>query len=63
VLVPAGLVEAGVALRLGPRALLELQGFVGVCAPRVAVRMGGRSVASFGQPFSGASLGLAVGVF
>jgi hypothetical protein len=63
VLVPAALVEAGAALRLGPRASLELQGFVGVCSPRVGVRIDGRSVANFGQPFSGASLGLAVGVF
>ena len=63
VLVPAGLVQGGAALRLGPRASLELQGFVGVCSPRVGVRIDGRSVASFGQPFSGASLGLAVGVF
>jgi hypothetical protein len=63
VLVPAALVEAGAALRLGPRASLELQGFVGVCSPRVGVRFGGRTVAHFGQPFSGASLGLAVGVF
>ena len=63
VLVPAGLVEAGAALRLGPRASIELQGFVGMCSPRVGVRFDGISRANFGQPFSGASLGLAVGVF
>jgi hypothetical protein len=63
VLVPAGLVEAGAALRLGPRASAELQGFVGVCSPRVGVRFAGRTVAEFGQPLFGASLGLAVGVF
>jgi hypothetical protein len=63
VLVPAGLAEAGAALRLGPRAAVELQGFVGVCSPRVGVRFGGRTAASFGQPLVGVSLGLAVGVF
>jgi hypothetical protein len=63
VLVPAGLAEAGAALRLGPRASAELQGFVGVCSPRVGVRFAGRTVAGFGQPLFGASLGLAVGVF
>jgi hypothetical protein len=63
VLVPAGLVEAGAALRLGPRTSAELQGFAGVCSPRVGVRFGGRTVADFGQPLFGASLGLAVGVF
>lgn len=63
VLVPAGLAEAGAALRLGPRMSAELQGFVGVCAPRVGVRFAGRTVADFGQPLFGASLGLAVGVF
>ncbi len=63
VLVPAGLAEAGAAWRLGPRTSVELQGFVGVCSPRVGVRFGGRTVADFGQPLYGVSLGLAVGVF
>lgn len=63
VLVPAGLFEAGGAYRLSSRVSAELVGFVGVCAPRVGVRFAGRSVAQYGQPFLGASLGLAVGVF
>jgi hypothetical protein len=63
VLVPAGLVEVGAAYRLSPRVSAELVGFAGVCAPRVGVRFAGRSVAQYGQPFLGASLGLAVGVF
>jgi len=63
VLVPAGLVQGGAALRLGPRASIELQGFVGACSPRVGVRFAGRTIADFGQPLFGASLGLAVGVF
>jgi hypothetical protein len=63
VLVPAGLFEAGGAYRLSPRVSAELVGFVGLCAPRVGVRFAGRSVAQYGQPFLGASLGLAVGVF
>jgi hypothetical protein len=63
VLVPAGLMQGGAALRLGPRASIELQGFVGACSPRVGVRFAGRTIADFGQPFVGASLGLAVGVF
>lgn len=63
VFVPAGVVEAGAAWRLSPRASLELRGFVGVCAERVVVRLGGRPAADFGQPFVGVSLGAAVGVF
>lgn len=63
VLVPAGVIEAGAALPLGKSAAVELQGFVGACSPRVGVRFAGRNVAHFGQPFFGASLGMAVGVF
>lgn len=63
VLVPAGLVEVGAAYRLSPRVSAELIGFAGVCAPRIGVRFAGRSVASYGQPFFGGSLGVAVGVF
>lgn len=63
VLVPAGLVDVGGALRLSPRVSAELVGFVGLCAPRIGVRFAGRPVAHYGQPFLGASLGLAVGVF
>jgi hypothetical protein len=63
VLVPAGLLEAGAAYRLSPRISAELVGFVGVCAPRVGVRFAGRSVAQYGRPFFGASLGMAIGVF
>ena len=63
VLVAAGALEAGAAWRVAPRFALELRGFVGVCAPRVAVRLAGRRAADFGQPFLGASLGGAVGVF
>lgn len=63
VLVPAGLVDVGGAFRLSPRISAELVGFVGLCAPRVGVRFAGRPVAHYGQPFFGASLGLAIGVF
>lgn len=63
VLVPAGLFHAGVALRMGSRAFVELESFLGACSPRVGVRFGGRTVGDFGQPFFGASLGLAVGIF
>jgi hypothetical protein len=63
VLVPAGVVDVGGALRLSPRVSLELTAFVGVCSPRVGVRFAGRSVAHYGQPFLGASVGLALGVF
>jgi hypothetical protein len=63
VLVPAGLVDVGGALRLSSRVSAELVGFVGVCAPRVGIRFAGRPVAHYGQPFLGASLGLAIGVF
>jgi hypothetical protein len=63
VLVAAAMFETGTALRLSPRVTAELRGFVGACSPRVAVRFAGRTVADFGQPFFGASLGLAVGVF
>jgi hypothetical protein len=63
VLVPAGMLEAGAGLRLAPRVSAELRGFVGACSPRVGVRFGGNSVAHYGQPFFGASLGVAVGIF
>jgi len=63
VLVPGGLVQSGVGLRLTPRISAELRGFVGVCAPRVAVRVAYRTVADFGQPLFGATLGVAVGLF
>lgn len=63
VLVPAGLFEAGAALRLGPRVSAELRAFVGACAPRIGVRFAGHTVADYGRPFVGASLGAAVGVF
>jgi hypothetical protein len=63
VLVPAGLVDVGGAVRLSSRVSAELVGFVGVCAPRVGIRFAGRPVAHYGQPFFGASLGLAIGVF
>ncbi len=63
VLVPAGTLEWGAALRLAPRVSAELRGFVGMCSPRIAVRIAERKAADFGQPYVGASLGLAVGVF
>jgi hypothetical protein len=63
VLVPAGMFEGGAGLRLAPRVSAELRGFVGVCSPGIGVRFGGQSVASYGQPFFGASLGVSVGVF
>jgi hypothetical protein len=63
VLVPAGLVDVGGALRLSSRVSAELVGFVGLCAPRVGIRFAGRPVAHYGQPFLGASLGVAIGVF
>jgi hypothetical protein len=63
VLVPAGMLQAGAALRLSPRVSAELRGFVGACSPRVGVRFAGRTVADYGQPFFGASLGVGVGVF
>jgi hypothetical protein len=63
VLVPAGMFESGVDYRFSPRVSAELRGFVGACSPRVAVRFAGRNVADFGQPFFGASVGVAVGVF
>lgn len=63
VLVAAGLVEAGAAYRLTPRVSAEVVGFAGVCSPRVGVRFEGRSVAHYGQPFFGLSVGVAVGVF
>lgn len=63
VLVPAGMFEAGGALRLTPRVSAELRGFVGACSPRIGVRFAGRSIAEYGQPFFGASLGVGVGVF
>jgi hypothetical protein len=63
VLVPAALVETGAAWRLSSRVSAELRGFIGSCAPRVGVHFDGESVAAYGQPFLGASLGVAVGVF
>jgi hypothetical protein len=63
VLVPAGMFEAGVGLRLAPRVSAELRGFVGACSPRIGVRFGGQNVAHYGQPFLGAALGVSVGVF
>ena len=63
VLVAAALVEAGAAYRLSPSVSAEVVGFAGMCSPRVGVRFEGRSVANYGQPFLGLSVGLAVGVF
>jgi len=63
VLVPAAKFESMLAWPLSPRVSVELRGFVGVCSPRVVVRLAGRRAADFGQPFAGASLGVAVGVF
>jgi hypothetical protein len=63
VLVPAGVAQVGAGLRLSPRIAAELRGFVGVCSPRVGVNFANRSVARYGQPFVGAALGVAVGVF
>jgi hypothetical protein len=63
VLVPAASLRAGVAWRLGQRSQVELSGFAGACAPRIGVHFAGRSVADFGQPFVGGSLGFSWGVF
>ncbi len=63
VLVAAGMFEAGAALRLAPRVSAELRGFVGACSPRIGVHFAGHSVAEYGQPFFGASVGVGVGVF
>jgi hypothetical protein len=63
VLVPAAMARAGVAWRLGARTQVELSGFVGSCSPGIGVRFAGRTVADFGQPFFGASLGFGWGVF
>lgn len=63
VLVSAAIFRSGAALRLSPRVSAELHGFVGVCSARVGVRVAGETVARYGQPFLGASLGLAVGLF
>jgi hypothetical protein len=63
VLVPGGLFETGAALRLTARVSAELRGFVGACSPRIGVRFAGHRVADYGQPFFGASVGFAVGVF
>jgi hypothetical protein len=62
-LVAAGVFESGAAWRLSPRALLELRAFVGVCSPRVVIRLADRRAADFGRPFVGVSVGAAVGVF
>jgi hypothetical protein len=62
-LVPAGLFESGAAWRLSPRVSFELRAFLGVCAPRVAVRLAGRRAADFGRPFVGVTVGAAIGVF
>ncbi len=63
VLVPAGLLRGGVVFPLSVRSAVELDAFLGLSAPRVAVRFAGRSVKQFGQPFIGLALGAAVGVF
>jgi hypothetical protein len=63
VLVPAGIFESAVAWPISRRVSLELRGFIGLCSPGVVVRLAGRRAADFGQPFLGASLGVAVGVF
>lgn len=63
VLVPAGMFEMGLGLRLSPRVSAELSGFVGACSPRVAVHFKGQHIADYGQPFYGGSLGFAIGVF
>ncbi len=62
VLVPAGIVDAGGALRLSSRVSLELTGFIGVCAPRIGIKFAGRTVAHYGRPFYGGALGLGVGL-
>jgi hypothetical protein len=63
VLVPAAMLETGAALRISPRVSAELRAFVGACAPRVGVRFAEETVAHYGQPFIGATLGVGVGVF
>ncbi len=63
VLVPAAIFQTGAALRLSPRVSAELRAFVGACSPRVGVRFAGHTVADYGQPFVGASLGMGIGVF
>jgi hypothetical protein len=63
VLVPAGMLQTGAALSLSPRVSAELRAFVGACAPRIGVRFANRTVAHYGQPFVGVSLGAAIGVF
>jgi hypothetical protein len=63
VLVPAGLVDVGAGLRLSSRVSAEFVGFMGLCVPRVGIRFAERPVAHYGQPFLGASVGLAIGVF
>lgn len=63
VLVPAGMFEMGVSLRLASRFSAELGGFVGACSPRVGVHFKGEHIANYGQPFFGGSLGFAIGVF
>jgi hypothetical protein len=57
------MLHSGAALRLSPRVLAELRGFVGACAPRIGVRFADRTVAHYGQPFFGVSVGAAIGVF
>jgi hypothetical protein len=63
VLVPAAQMQGAAGLRISPRISAELRGFFGTTAPRVGVRFDGRTAASFGQPFVGASLGFGVGIF
>jgi hypothetical protein len=63
VLVPGGLLQGGATLRLTPRVSAEVRGFVGACAPRVAVRIAEQKAADYGQPFVGATLGILVGLF
>lgn len=63
VLVAAGMFESGAAWRVSPRVSAELRGFIGACSPKIGVHFAGEHVAEYGQPFYGASLGIAVGVF
>jgi hypothetical protein len=63
VLVPAGTLDARVASEIAPNVSAELRGFFGACAPRIGVHFAGHSVADYGQPLFGGSLGLAFGVF
>jgi hypothetical protein len=55
-----GTVGAGVSVRLPWLLWLQLDALVGVALPRPAVGLGGRSAASWGQPFVATNLGLGV---